>query len=274
VVRLAFSVAVNVDPDILIIDEVLAVGDQGFQAKCYQKIVEFERAGKTLLFVSHATQAVQQFCRRALWLEKGRLVMDGRADEVVAAYNEASSGITYSKETEVARSCIVPAAVLCTALLSSCSSPEPAATGGGHVVSPAAGSGISGQFAFHIPQDANAAAFVQVLFGNTRPTAPPFCFVHYDPAKNELKLYRGPGVLDFTEGAVPGTRSDTVQNNFCQVDTFASSASRTPSGIDLKLAVTFKAPLAGDRVIYYRILDSAQKDSGWQRAGTWTIPTS
>jgi ABC-type polysaccharide/polyol phosphate transport system ATPase subunit len=84
--RLAFSVAVHVDPDILIIDEVLAVGDQAFQAKCMQKIMEFKRQGRTLLFVSHSTGAVQQLCERALWLDHGELAMDGEAADVVAAY--------------------------------------------------------------------------------------------------------------------------------------------------------------------------------------------
>jgi ABC-type polysaccharide/polyol phosphate transport system ATPase subunit len=84
--RLAFSVAVHVDPDLLIIDEVLAVGDQAFQAKCMEKIMEFKRQGRTLLFVSHSTGMVQQLCERALWLNQGELVMDGEAAEVVAAY--------------------------------------------------------------------------------------------------------------------------------------------------------------------------------------------
>ncbi len=88
--RLAFSVAVHVDPDILIIDEVLAVGDQAFQAKCMDKIMEFKRQGRTLLFVSHSTGVVQQFCERALWLEHGCLAMDGEAGEVVAAYEDGA----------------------------------------------------------------------------------------------------------------------------------------------------------------------------------------
>ena len=84
--RLAFSVAVNVDPDILIIDEVLAVGDQSFQTKCFDKIFEFKRAGKTILFVSHAAGMVQQLCDRALWLDHGEVVLEGKPDDVLAAY--------------------------------------------------------------------------------------------------------------------------------------------------------------------------------------------
>jgi ABC-type polysaccharide/polyol phosphate transport system ATPase subunit len=84
--RLAFSIAIHVEPDILIIDEVLAVGDQAFQAKCMDRILEFKEQGKTLLFVSHSTGAVQKLCERALWLDHGELVMDGDAAEVAAAY--------------------------------------------------------------------------------------------------------------------------------------------------------------------------------------------
>ena len=84
--RLAFSVAVNVDPDILIIDEILGVGDQAFQAKCHERIAQFKRAGKTLLFVSHSAQLVRQFCDRTLWLDNGEAVLVGTPDEVLDAY--------------------------------------------------------------------------------------------------------------------------------------------------------------------------------------------
>ena len=86
IMRLAFSVAVNVQPDILIIDEVLAVGDQSFQAKCFDKIFEFKRAGKTLLFVSHAPGLVEQLCDRALWLDHGEVVLEGKPEAVLQAY--------------------------------------------------------------------------------------------------------------------------------------------------------------------------------------------
>lgn len=87
--RLAFSVAVNVNPDILIVDEVIAVGDREFQAKCLEKIREFQKSGKTLLCVSHVIEAIQQLCDRALWLEHGKLRMDGHSREVLAAYGAA-----------------------------------------------------------------------------------------------------------------------------------------------------------------------------------------
>ncbi len=89
--RVAFAVAVNTDPDILIIDEVLAVGDQSFQNKCFDKIRELKAGGKTLLFVSHAMPIVRDLCTRALWLAQGRVMMDGPADEVLDAYTNCAT---------------------------------------------------------------------------------------------------------------------------------------------------------------------------------------
>lgn len=86
VMRLAFAVAIHVDPEILVIDEVLAVGDQAFQAKCFEKIHQFRQAGKTLLCVSHSTAMVQQLCDQAIWLDHGELVMQGGVQEVLEAY--------------------------------------------------------------------------------------------------------------------------------------------------------------------------------------------
>lgn len=85
-VRLAFAVAINVNPDILIVDEALAVGDTRFQLKCMDKFLEFVNAGKTILFVSHDINAVKRFCNRAIWLNQGKLIMDGNTDEVSDKY--------------------------------------------------------------------------------------------------------------------------------------------------------------------------------------------
>jgi ABC-type polysaccharide/polyol phosphate transport system ATPase subunit len=86
VMRLAFAVAVHTDPQVLLIDEVLAVGDTAFQAKCFEKIQEFRNSGKTLLCVSHASIVIQQLCDRALWLDHGELIMSGSVADVSAAY--------------------------------------------------------------------------------------------------------------------------------------------------------------------------------------------
>ena len=86
IMRLGFSVAVHVDPDILIIDEVLGVGDQRFQAKCFDRIRQFKQAGKTLLFVSHGGETVRQLCDRAIWLDHGKMLLAGTPAQVLEAY--------------------------------------------------------------------------------------------------------------------------------------------------------------------------------------------
>ncbi|MEA5084318.1 MAG: ABC transporter ATP-binding protein [Lachnospiraceae bacterium] len=86
--RLAFAVAINVDPDILIIDEVLAVGDIKFQMKCIDKLKELKDQGTTILFVSHATEQVKRFCNRAIWLKDGQIETVGEASKVVDMYED------------------------------------------------------------------------------------------------------------------------------------------------------------------------------------------
>jgi lipopolysaccharide transport system ATP-binding protein len=89
--RLAFSVAVSVDPDILIIDEVLGVGDLAFQVKCAGRIMQFRRSGKTILCASHSNEALMNLCDRAVWLAHGRLMDDGPITRVVEAYKNAAA---------------------------------------------------------------------------------------------------------------------------------------------------------------------------------------
>jgi ABC-type polysaccharide/polyol phosphate transport system ATPase subunit len=86
--RLAFSVAVNVDPDILVIDEALAVGDGHFQKKCVDKIRQFQEEGRTILFCSHALYYISSICRRTLWLDHGRLMRYGPSIDVVHEYEQ------------------------------------------------------------------------------------------------------------------------------------------------------------------------------------------
>ena len=85
-VRLAFSLAINVDPDILIVDEALAVGDARFQLKCFQKFEDFKKAGKTLIFVSHGMADIVRSCKRALWINEGVLYDDGDSKKVTEEY--------------------------------------------------------------------------------------------------------------------------------------------------------------------------------------------
>lgn len=89
--RLAFSVATEIDPDILLVDEVLAVGDTPFQEKCFERMRSFRRAGKTIVFVSHSMQQVAKLCDRVVLIEQGNLVADGRPDEVIAVYESSTN---------------------------------------------------------------------------------------------------------------------------------------------------------------------------------------
>ena len=89
-VRLGFSIAINVDPEILIIDEVLAVGDESFQQKCREKIEDFRQRGKTIILVSHGLSDVANICDNVAWLDKGQLRAIGPAVEIVSKYNALS----------------------------------------------------------------------------------------------------------------------------------------------------------------------------------------
>ena len=89
--RLAFSVATEVDPDILVIDEILAVGDLSFQRKCFNRLEKFRESGKTILFVSHSMEQVTGQCDKALLLDKGHLLFSGDPKEAVALYKENSN---------------------------------------------------------------------------------------------------------------------------------------------------------------------------------------
>ena len=86
VMRLAFSVAVNLNPDILLIDEVIAVGDRDFQIKCFNKIRQFREAGKTIVAVSHSAAMLLDLCETAVWLDHGEVVMRGEIKPVLDAY--------------------------------------------------------------------------------------------------------------------------------------------------------------------------------------------
>ena len=89
--RLAFSVAINVDADILLIDEILSVGDEHFQNKCFEKMKELKKQGKTMVFVTHSMEAVRKLCDRTIWLKDGKIKMDGETNEVVDEYIKETS---------------------------------------------------------------------------------------------------------------------------------------------------------------------------------------
>lgn len=84
--RLAFSVAINVDADILLIDEILSVGDEHFQNKCFNKMLELKNEGKTMVFVTHSMDSVKKLCDRTIWLKDGKIKMEGNTNDVVEKY--------------------------------------------------------------------------------------------------------------------------------------------------------------------------------------------
>ena len=88
-VRLGFAIAINVDPDILVVDEVLAVGDTEFQEKCFQKFRDFRKAGKTVILVSHSMETVEEMCDQAAWINHGELITSGKAAPTIAAYKDS-----------------------------------------------------------------------------------------------------------------------------------------------------------------------------------------
>ena len=90
--RLGFAIAVSVDPDILLVDEVLAVGDQAFQARCLDRMLEFRDAGRTIVLVTHDGTAVESFCDRAIWIDGGHVQIDGLPHDVLRQYTAAIAG--------------------------------------------------------------------------------------------------------------------------------------------------------------------------------------
>jgi ABC-type polysaccharide/polyol phosphate transport system ATPase subunit len=91
VMRLGFSIAVQIDPDVLLVDEVLAVGDEHFQHKCLRKIQDCQQQGKTVFFVSHDMNAIRRVTERTIWLEHGNVRKDGPTKDVVAEYLRVTS---------------------------------------------------------------------------------------------------------------------------------------------------------------------------------------
>jgi homopolymeric O-antigen transport system ATP-binding protein len=89
--RLAFSVAIAADPELLLIDEVLGVGDQDFYARCLERIRSLQAAGKTIVLASHSAELITMLCQKALWIERGKVAMQGPAEEVIAAYRASGS---------------------------------------------------------------------------------------------------------------------------------------------------------------------------------------
>jgi len=137
-VRLAFSIATSANPDILVIDEALSVGDGAFAKKSFERIMQLKAQGTTVLFCSHSMYQVESFCDRAVWLDHGQVQMEGPASEVVAAYTdslraEGGDGALKSASAVAAGLEVAPTGVdldaLGSALPTEASAPKPAASG-------------------------------------------------------------------------------------------------------------------------------------------------
>ena len=101
--RLAFSVSINVDPDILIVDEALSVGDLSFQMKCFKKFQDFQKEGRTILFVTHALDTVIRYCSRGIVIDGGQKVYEGTSKDAVDSFKKILSGDFYEKDLEEKR---------------------------------------------------------------------------------------------------------------------------------------------------------------------------
>ncbi|HZS52976.1 MAG TPA: ABC transporter ATP-binding protein [Bryobacteraceae bacterium] len=96
--RLAFAVAIEVDPDILLVDEILSVGDMAFQEKCFERLRRFRAAKKTILFVTHNPSDIEEYCDRAILLDHGHLLLDGKPHEVIETYKAISGAVGHPHE--------------------------------------------------------------------------------------------------------------------------------------------------------------------------------
>lgn len=98
--RLSFSVAAEADPDVLIIDEVLSVGDEAFQKKCMERMISFRTRGTTILFVTHGLDSAHLLCERAVWIEQGRAIYSGPTQKVVSMFRESMEDVTSLSTTQ------------------------------------------------------------------------------------------------------------------------------------------------------------------------------
>jgi len=99
--RLAFAVAAHLEPEILLVDEVLAVGDLEFQKKCLGKMQDVSKSGRTILFVSHQMNQIRRLCERVIWIDSGQVRLDGFAETVIGAYEQSSLSASHPRQREV-----------------------------------------------------------------------------------------------------------------------------------------------------------------------------
>ena len=188
--RLGFSIAAHLEPDILLLDEVLAVGDAEFQAKCLERINELHRHGRTIVFISHDLTAVERLCRRVVLLSHGKVLADGPARDVIAMYQEMGRGHTPTEEA-------VPVA--------------PATPGEAHILGISVLDGQGNRVTevrtgdavkIHIQYTAHTritdAVFDVYIYSMLQGYHGPWCqLTTLAPGQNGLVLEPGPGVMEF-----------------------------------------------------------------------------
>lgn len=232
-VRLAFAVAAHLEPDILIVDEVLAVGDIDFQKRSLGKMNEAASEGRTVLFVSHNMVAVQDLCSSAIWIDKGKIIQEGKATSVVASYlSEHSTGITEQNWEDAANAPGNQNLRLLHASVKSISKKE------------------NGLFAIDAPLQLN----FQLLNNNAN-----------FPLSINVHLHTNEGIFVFNAAAEPKVwgegilevgctiPSDILNNKFYAVSLFAHHRGKKGVGVQ--------------RLLSFEMRDSGRKNSGWY--GAW-----
>lgn len=172
--RLGFSVAIHIDPDVLLIDEVLAVGDEAFVHKCLDKIAAFKRRGKTILLVSHGLESVRRLCDRAVWMKDGAVEASGDPPRVIDAYLE---WVAHKEEGELAIGHERRLAEATTGAASEAPGAydtHRAADGGGDGVSPSAGRSMTAQVGAAVPENVETEASAAVVEGADTDGAAPY----------------------------------------------------------------------------------------------------
>jgi ABC-type polysaccharide/polyol phosphate transport system ATPase subunit len=190
-VRLGFSIAAFLDPDILLLDEVLAVGDAAFQSKCLERISELKRAGTTIVFISHDLGAVERLCDRVLLVQRGEVAASGAARDVVAEYQHRATGLAASTAA-TAQSATVLAGELKKAEITSLSFYD---TEGRKAVALRTGEPIMARFEYVAHEQVEDAVFeIDFYAGDGRL----YCQLTTELGGGKINLAPGPGMVEFS----------------------------------------------------------------------------
>ena len=199
-VRLGFSIAAHLEPDILLLDEVLAVGDASFQKKCLDRISELKEAGTTIVFISHDLRAVERLCQRVLLLKRGQIVMNGPAKEVIAAYQNDATLSSESVEVHK-RGETKEVEIRTLSFLNDNGQMNPVFKTGEPLIA---------RIDFDIHQPVNDAVFSVLLFTSDGES---HCELTTEFSRDSLSLQRGKGSIEFRTdelGLLPGVYFTSV----------------------------------------------------------------